>query len=1048
MHDLPLPDDIETAVLRQGRVLVAAGARARASDLRIEAGGHSLPVLPLTEPPVLRDVPIPLPLMAAESDEAALMVDALPDWRLAGTPTLQVEIRAAQTAQRLTLGAPVDLPAGAGMEFRASLAAHRARATLTLVLTPAGGGDPHSLGVAFDAGHGGGTHPAGYQHVALPLPALAQPHRAVLVASYLGSTGTGTGAPYLFVAGPRIEPAAPDPAAPTPVLRTGPRVEGALWMEAQLPPLRAGDAAGVDLVMGDRRVTLMEVPQVAVTLVADHGHTLMLGADRPCRLRPYLDGVPLAPVELAPEARALRLPAAHLRGEPVRLQLRDLSGTAILYDSWALPPALSTPAEAMQRESRAPFPAGLFAQSAHRFAGLRAHAAAGADAARLADLTTALAALEAGHDRLALHPIALPDPGEAPEVSVIVPAHNKAKVTYACLCGLLLAWNRTSFEVILVDDASTDETATLEGLVASLRVVRHATAQRFIRACNAGAARARGRYIVLLNNDTEPTCGWLDELHAAFDRFDRVGIAGSRLLYPDGRLQDGGGIVWGNGNPWNYGQGANPWEPRFCYARQVDYLSGAALMIPRDLWDQVGGLSSYLEPMYFEDTDLSFKVRAAGRTTWMIPSSIVYHYEGTTSGTDTRTGFKRFQEVNRPRFKQRWARAFAGHGREGVAPDLEKDRGIVGRVLFIDYQLPRPDLDAGSYAAMQEIRLVQSLGWKVTFLPENLAHLGRYATDLERMGVEVVTAPFALSVEAFLRDRGAEFDAVYITRFHVAESTVATIRKVNPSARILLNNADLHFLREMRAALARNDAERLAETARLRARELAAMESVDLVLSYNDVEHALIQSHSLGAVRVMKCPWVVALPDQVPPAEGREGLSFLGSYAHHPNIEAMDWFVREVMARLQTRRPDIVLSIYGSGMTDAVRALASPVVRPVGYVERAEDAYDRHRLFVAPLQSGAGIKGKVLTALAQGVPCLLSPVAAEGIGLRHGHDCLILDRPQDWQDAIAALYDDDAERARLAANARAYVAETFSFARGRALMRAAFEAADLFGSLD
>ena len=81
-----------------------------------------------------------------------------------------------------------------------------------------------------------------------------------------------------------------------------------------------------------------------------------------------------------------------------------------------------------------------------------------------------------------------------------------------------------------------------------------------------------------------------------------------------------------------------------------------------------------------------------------------------TSGTDVTSGFKKYQEINRPKFKRRWAAAYASHGTEGHMPDLEKDRGIVGRVLFVDYAPPRADKDAGSYAALQEMQLVQSLG--------------------------------------------------------------------------------------------------------------------------------------------------------------------------------------------------------------------------------------------------------------------------------------------------------------------------------------------------
>jgi O-antigen biosynthesis protein len=141
------------------------------------------------------------------------------------------------------------------------------------------------------------------------------------------------------------------------------------------------------------------------------------------------------------------------------------------------------------------------------------------------------------------------------------------------------------------------------------------------------------------------------------------------------------------------------------------------------------------------------------------------------------------------------------------------------------------------------------------------------------------------------------------------------------------------------------------------------------------------------------------------------------------------------------------LSIYGSGMDKDIKALASDTVDPIGFVENIADAYDRHRVFVAPLLSGAGIKGKVISAIAHGIPTVLTPVAAEGIGLRHGHDCLIAETPEDWARAITRLTEDDALWTQVSTAARTYAAERFSFAEGRAKMKAAFEAVDLFGAV-
>lgn len=821
------------------------------------------------------------------------------------------------------------------------------------------------------------------------------------------------------------------------------RPGGRRWYEATFMPSRETSEHGLTLSGNGQEIPVLPPAVARIEMREDYGHSFVLRSDSDFDATIFINGRAQLAVRLRANDTLVRLPTSCLDGETAQLQVRNATGSQVLYETAVLTPRHLTPLEVLQRESPPPYPTQMSNQSALRFAALRGHVANGSSAAVIAQLEHALRTLEGGYGRVKLAPLTFPTVAQ-PDVSVVVPAHNKVEATYSCFCALLLAWNRVTFEVILVDDGSADDTSSIESFVSGITVVRNTTPQRFVRACNAGAAKARGRFVAILNNDTEPTTGWLDELVDVFTRFDRVGLAGSKLLFPNGELQDAGGIIWGSGNPWNYGSHANPWEPQYCYARQADYLSGAALLTTRELWQRLRGFSEYLEPMYFEDTDFAFKVREAGLSTWFVPSSIVYHHEGTTSGTDTSKGFKRFQEVNRPKFKRRWAKAFTQFGREGVLPDLEKDRGVSARVLCIDYTTPRPDSEGGGYAAWQEIRLMQSLGFKVTFLPENLAHFGRYTSSLERQGVECIYAPYVLSIAEFLERRGSEFDAIYITRYHVANNVLAKIREVNPNAKVLLNNADLHFLRELRTALASGDASRLTEVDQVRERELAVMRKVDVVLSYTDVEHSVIQSHTSGAVNVMKCPWVLEIPPVGPSFEERRGLSFLGGFRHPPNGQAMEWFAREVMRPLESRRSDIVLSIYGAHMGPEIEALKAVNIQPVGYIEDQADAYRPHRVFVAPLLSGAGIKGKVLSALAHGIPCVLSPTAAEGIGLRNGHDCLIARSADEWLAAITRLYDDGVLWEKLSANARDYVAEAYTFERGREEMSRAFEAIGLF----
>ncbi|MGR8933321.1 MAG: glycosyltransferase [Gammaproteobacteria bacterium] len=755
------------------------------------------------------------------------------------------------------------------------------------------------------------------------------------------------------------------------------------------------------------------------------------------------------------------LPVYLLDGRPHHIEVKARPSGKRIGELAEILPYCLTPWDALQKYAGKPLPARLAPAAAVRYDSLRialqmlAVDAANMRGDELTQYAERIVALNRLHEQLIdgfekirkFDPLAFPVV-ESPDVSIVIPVHNKFAVTYNCLAALLFAYNKASFEVIVVDDGSSDETMDMLELVDGVFYLRNEASQGFIRSCGRGASVARGRYVVMLNNDTEPTARWLDELLFVFEQFDKVGLAGSKLLYPDGKLQEAGGIVWQNGNPWNYGRGGNPQDPRFNYSRQVDYLSGASIMLPKSLWDKLGGFSEEYIPAYFEDTDLAFKVRAAGFKTVYAPLSVVYHFEGVSSGTSVASGTKRYQEINRPKFKHKWIAACRLNGEEGLEVDFNKDRGVNHRALVIDYQTPRPDMDAGSYAAIQEMRLLQSLGFKVTFVPENMAYLGQYTELLQRMGIEVIYAPFAGSVEEILKERGKEFDVVYMTRYYVAKNHLRFVRQHAPKARVLFCNADLHFLREIREAIERKDENALEHARQVREEELAIMRQVDVSLSYNSIEHAVILSHNLQQTKVVTCPWVVDVKESTPGYAARSDIAFLGGFGHPPNKAAVLFFIDQVMPILRQRLPDAKFRIYGSNVPKEIETMAGKDVVVEGYIEDVADVYDSCRVFVAPLLTGAGIKGKVIDALAHGTPSVLTPIAAEGTPLRHGLEVMIAETAEEWADAVSRLYTEQALWENMSSSAREFARNCYSFENGRKLMLKALETADIFVTPD
>ena len=228
--------------------------------------------------------------------------------------------------------------------------------------------------------------------------------------------------------------------------------------------------------------------------------------------------------------------------------------------------------------------------------------------------------------------IRLPKPGAEPDVSIIIPAYGHLKYTIECLLSISAATDTSrSFEVIVADDASPDSTAEVLSGVRHLRLVRQAENVGFLRNCNAAADQAAGRLIVFLNNDTQVTTGWLNAMASVFDEWPNVGAVGPRVVYPDGNLQDAGTRVRREGAIEMIGLNGAPEDPRWGYPRDVDYVSGACLMVVADVFREMGGFDEALAPAYCEDLELGLRLRERGLRSMYTPKAEIVHHLSVTS---------------------------------------------------------------------------------------------------------------------------------------------------------------------------------------------------------------------------------------------------------------------------------------------------------------------------------------------------------------------------------------------------------------------------------
>ena len=590
-----------------------------------------------------------------------------------------------------------------------------------------------------------------------------------------------------------------------------------------------------------------------------------------------------------------------------------------------------------------------------------------------------------------------------PRITILIAAHGHWRTTRKCLSSIKLAHEPSEeVEVLLVDDASPDKTAKAASKVKGLRLARLEENVGFTRAINFGLSQARGQHVVILNNDTIVLDGWLKALLSSADQED-VGIVGATLLFPNGQIQEAGGAIFSDGSASNLSRGTWWRRDPHATARDVDYCSGAALLLTRQLLDKVEGFDERYSPAYYEDTDLAMTARLVGLRVVFEPRAVVVHFEGVSHGRDLNKGLKRYQERNRVFFFEKWREELQSFPNRKTATRLGPPLPP-GRLVFVfDENIPSPNRDSGSRRMVEILRSLVGWGLHPILVPTNRFSFREYVGALDQLGVTVWMHDF--DPWASIDFRLSDVECFIVSRPNVAEKWFVPLRLQYPSIPIIYDTVDLHFLRWEREKVLEPRAHRDVDIDSMRRFENLLVSSAGATLFVSQKEKEL-----LSKVQAPESLHIVSNAhrvEQTPAVGFRKGLIFVGNFQHPPNADGVLWFLDHVFPHVQAALPSTTLTVVGQYVPSEILSRSTSTVHVKGWLPEIRPLYDTARVAIAPLRFGAGVKGKVGEAMALGVPTVVTPLAAEGIPLKSGRDCLLAESAEDFATSVVRLLNDD-----------------------------------------
>lgn len=613
----------------------------------------------------------------------------------------------------------------------------------------------------------------------------------------------------------------------------------------------------------------------------------------------------------------------------------------------------------------------------------------------------ALDAFLASGDRIVLPQSA------SPQVSIVLVLFNQAALTLECLQAL--ASNaRLTVELLVVDNGSTDRTGDLLERLDGARIIRNAENRHYLRGVNQAAQATRGQALLLLNNDAFIRTGALEAAWSTLFSRPDIGAVGGPLVLPDGTLQEAGSIIWSDGSCAGYGRGFDPGAPEFQFAREVDFCSGAFILVRRSVFEALGGLDEAFAPAYYEEVDFCMRLRDAGWRIFFEPRAVADHFEFASSPSTQQALL--LQQQHHMLFLERHQAVLRAHHFAPNSSELRaRTRGqFRGRLLMIEDRVPFPSLGTGYPRSARILHELIAAGWFVTLYP--LIFMNDNWADIRAhfpAETEVMVGRGEMGLSRFLKERAGFYDTILVTRPHNMRSFLSASTRDAASFRLLYDAEAIFADRQLASLQITGVRPTDARRRDLLESEIKLARAAETVIAVTERDATIFRDHGCADVRVLgHCLSVVPTEAAL---SGRADLLFVGALDDNrsPNVDALVWFVSRIMPRLDALLGgDYRLIIAGRCQAERVFNLAGPRVRLFGRLEDLTPLYASARVFIAPTRFAAGIPLKVQEAASRGLPVVATSLLATQLGWENERELLVADTAETFAAACARLYRD------------------------------------------